>query len=302
MAESSAVATVLVAPDVAGRADDVRRALERHALLHELRVLDRVEDAGGAARLSIAEGRRFVVAVGGDDLVHEVVNGMIEGDAPPAEPPLLGVLAAGIDNEFLRQFGLPMDIDAASNHLAGDQVYAIDIGRATYTSSDGTERRCCFANIAQVGLGAEMAARAGRSLGGVDRRRLFLAFWRSLLRSRRAEVHVEAARQVYDGRAREVVIGNGRYGPGGFRVSPRSFPGDGVFEVLVHHGPRSQAFTTLPAAIQGEQLPSPHITEMRGNRVRVTSDPALAVAVDGRAVGRTPASFEVLPRAVLLKV
>ena len=99
-----------------------------------------------------------------------------------------------------------------------------------------------------------------------------------------------------------MVVGNGRFGTGGFRVSPRSFPGDGVLEVLVHHGPKSQAFTSLPKSHHGEQVPSPHIAELRGNRVRVVTDPALRVAVDGLAIGRTPAVFEVLPRALRLKV
>jgi len=115
-------------------------------------------------------------------------------------------------------------------------------------------------------------------------------------------VHVEVARKRYDGLAYNVVVGNGRFGPGGFRVSPRSFAGDGILEVLVHHGPKSSAFTSLPKAYRGEQVPSPHITELRGSRVSITADPALPVAVDFRRIGRTPASFEVLPQALWLKV
>jgi len=187
-------------------------------------------------------------------------------------------------------------------HLAGEGVYPIDVGRVTCSSDGGGERSRYFVNVGEVGLGADAVARAGNRPARAGRGRQFLAFWSALVRAKRASVHVEAARQTYDGEAYHVVVGNGRFGVGGFRVSPRSFPGDGVLEVLVHHGPRSQAFTSLPKSHRGEQVPSPHIAELRGNRVRVETEPPLRVAVDGRVAGWTPASFEVLPQALLLKV
>ncbi|MFN2545059.1 MAG: diacylglycerol kinase family protein [Actinomycetota bacterium] len=292
------IATLLVDPGVQARIDDIVGTLGRLDLDHRIERLGTPDAAGGAARAALERGDRFLVAVGGDEIVHEVVNALFE-QGVPEEPPILGVIAAGADNEFLRQFGLPLDAERACRHLAGDNVYPIDIGRAACAGHDGGTRTRYFANIAAAGLSATFAARAD---GYRSRRRLFLAFWRAVLTSKRAIVDVEAARKTYRGRAFDVVVGNGRFGPGGFRVSPRSFPGDGILEVLVHHGPRSHAFTSLPKAYRGEQVPSPHITELRGNRVSVEADPPLPVAVDGRPLGRTPARFDVLPQALLLKV
>ena len=44
----------------------------------------------------------------------------------------------------------------AAAHLAGDQVQTIDVG--TVTCADGETR--CFVNIAEVGLGAAVVAKA----------------------------------------------------------------------------------------------------------------------------------------------
>jgi diacylglycerol kinase family enzyme len=268
---------------------------------HDVELLERPEDGAEAATAALERGGRFLIVLGGDDLVHHVVNGIF-AKGRPDEPSVLGVVAAGADNEFLRQFGLPLDAERASRHLEGQNVYPIDVGVVRCTGNGGESRERHFANIGAVGLGATMAERAAGTDGSTAGRRLFLGFWRAVLTAKRAAVHVEASRKTYDGTAYDVVIGNGRFGPGGFRVSPRSFPGDGVLEVLVHHGPRSYAFTSLPKAYRGEQVPSPHITELRGNRVRVEANPALPVAVDGHALGHTPAEFEVLPQALLLKV
>ena len=76
---------------------------------------------------------------------------------------------------------------------------------------------------------------------------------------------------------------------------------DGILEVLVHHGPRAAAFTSLPKAIRGEQVPSPHIAELRGNRIRIEADPPHRLAYNwhtitpewAAAVGMDEATAEV---------
>ena len=294
---------VLIAePAVVDILPRVERALRALGLDHRVVVAEGSGDGAKWSRACLLSGERFLVAVGGEPLVHDVVNGMFENGRALVPNPVLGVVAAGTENEFFRQFGMPMDAERVCIHLAGEGVYPIDVGLVTCSDGDGAERSEYFVNIGEVGMGADMAARAQRLSSRAGRGRQFLAFWSALLRARRARVHVEAARQTYDGEAYHVVVGNGRFGTGGFRVSPRSFPGDGILEVLVHHGPKSSAFTSLPKSHRGEQVPSPHIAELRGNRVHVEAEPRLRVAVDGRAIGWTPVSFEVLPRAVALKV
>jgi YegS/Rv2252/BmrU family lipid kinase len=289
---------VLVAdPASAPAVPGIERLLAAQALEHRSEIAAHPGEAVRVARQAIAAGERFVVAVGGDDVVHDVVNGMLD-DGSPGEPPVVGVVPAGIDNEFFRQFGLPMDVENAVRHLAGDALFPIDVGQVTFADERGDPRTRYMANVLEVGLGARTAPWTA----GGSRLRTFLRFWRAVLASKSSTVHVLAARQAYDGPAWGVVVGNGRFGAGGFRISPRSFPGDGVFDVLVHHGPRSAAVTSLPKAIRGEQVPSPHIAELRGNRIRVEADPPMPLAIDGRPLGRTPASIEVRHHALMLKI
>ena len=60
-----------------------------------------------AARQALRNGERYLVAVGGDGTVHEVVNGMVAGGGPLAADAVLGVVAAGSGCDFVRSFGLP---------------------------------------------------------------------------------------------------------------------------------------------------------------------------------------------------
>jgi len=275
----------------------IERTLAALGIEHRSSVAESSPDAVRLASGALSSGGRFVVAVGGDAVTHDVVNGMFAAADLP-EPPVLGVVPAGIDNAFFRQFGLPVDAERAAGNLAGDEVYPIDVGALTCSTTAGGEGSAFVTNLVEIGLHARLAPWTA----GESRARTFGRFWKAVLSSRSSTVHVNAAKLVHDGTAWSIVIGNGRFGAGGFRVSPRAFPGDGVLEVLVHHGPRSSAFTSLPKAIRGEQVPSPHIRELRGNRVRVEADPPMPVAVDGRPFGRTPVTVDVLHRALLLKI
>src|SRR5512146_1120430 len=49
--------------------------------------------ATAAARQALDGGERYLVAVGGDGTVHEVVTGMVENGGPVAADAVLGVVA-----------------------------------------------------------------------------------------------------------------------------------------------------------------------------------------------------------------
>ena len=100
-----------------------------------------------------------------------------------------------------------------------------------------------------------------------------------------------------------MIVGNGQFAAG-LRMSPRSFPGDGVLDALVFSGPRSDAYTMLPRIYRhGDHIPDPNIQELRAKiRIAVDAERMLSVAADGVAFGSTPATFQVVPQQILLKL
>jgi diacylglycerol kinase (ATP) len=258
-----------------------------------------------AARDALRQGERYLVAVGGDGTVHEVVNGMLSDDRPLASDAVLGVVAAGSGCDFVRSFGLPGDATAAARHLAGDGVRRIDLGKVTFTSgtSGGSAQVTrYFPNIAEAGLGAEVVSRACALPGFLGAAKYLCGFWLTLPGFRPPVVRIEADGQAYQWRAHNVVVANCRFYGGGMQISPKSRPDDGALDVLVMTGPKSDAFTALPKVYRGSHLPHRNIVELRAQRVRVETDPQVTLEADGEVLGSTPATFEVIPGAILLKV
>jgi diacylglycerol kinase (ATP) len=297
---------VLVVDPAAGRGEvgrempEVERQLIARRLDYRIEEAEAPGDATRIAREALATGDRFIVAVGDDMTVDDVVNGLLEDGRPVVPDAVLGVVAAGSGADFPKTFGLPGDSVRSVRHLAGDRTYRIDAVRMTY-QVDGEERSRCYAGVAQAGLGAAVVGRTSRLPRALGRGRRFLGFWLALAVTRAQDVVVRINRAEWRGRAWNIVVGNCQFA-GGMRVSPRSFPGDGVLDVLIHHGPRSEAFTLLPRIYQGEQVPHPHIKEYRGRTVEITAGGPIPLEADGEVVGSTPATFEVLPEALALKI
>ena len=288
---------------VAEQLPAVERALTARGLAHRTFVANGV-DPGSLATDALEEGHRFVVAVGDDVTVQSVVNGMFRDGRTILEEPVLGVIPAGAGCDLVRSFGLPGDAESAASHMTGENTYAMDLMKVTATLPGGDRVTRYAHNLAQVGMGAQQiscAANAPSWLGGSRR---FYGFWCGYLKTKATTVTVEHDRRTWEGVAWNVVVANAQFTDGGLRLSPRSFPGDGVLDALVFTGPRSGAYTQLPRLFRhGDHVPDPHIQELRAKiRFEVRSARPFPVLADGVPLGTTPVTFQIVPRPILFKL
>jgi YegS/Rv2252/BmrU family lipid kinase len=299
---------VLIANPASGRGRvgrhlrEIERLLADEGLEHRVVLTRGPGHATDAAREALEDGVRFIVAAGGDGTVHEVVNGMFVEGRPVAPEAVLGVVAAGSGCDFVRTFGLPGDAVRAARHLRGEATRSVDVGAITYSGPDGHERTRHFPNVAEVGLGAAVCSRVRTLPRRLGPAQYFVGFWLVLPGFEPTTVRVDAGGERYEGRGVNVVVANCRYFGGGMRISPASSFDDGILDVLVLHGPKTDSFTIIPKVYRGRHLPHPRIVQMRGREVRVAADRPLPVEADGEPLGTTPATFTVIPGALRLKV
>jgi diacylglycerol kinase family enzyme len=156
--------------------------------------------------------------------------------------------------------------------------------------------------VAEAGLGAAVVARACALPGFLGPVKYFCGFWLTLPGFRPGTVRLDADGQEFQWSAYNVVVANCRFYGGGMQISPKSKPDDGALDVLVMVGPKSDAFTTLLKVYRGTHLPHRNIVELRASRVRIETDPPFPVEADGEVLGTTPATFEVIPVPIQVKV
>jgi diacylglycerol kinase family enzyme len=220
------------------------------------------------------------------------------------EEPVLGVIPGGDGCDLVRSFGIPNDAGSAAAHMTGEHTYPMDLMKVTATLPDGSRVTRYAHNLAQVGMGAQQVACAAKAPPWLGGSRRFYGFWCGYLKTKATSVTVEHDTRTWEGTAWNVVVANAQFTNGGLRLSPRSFPGDGVLDALVFTGPRSGAYTQLPRLFRhGDHVPDPHIKELKAKiRFEVRSDRSFPVLADGVPLGITPVTFQVVPRPILFKL
>lgn len=276
-------------------------SLDDMGLEYEVCHTQRRGHATELAAEALDAGTKFVVAVGGDGTIHEVVNGMMRNGESIQSDSVLGVLAAGTGCDFIKTFGLPADPAFSVRHLGGDESFPIDIGRITYLQ-DGVETTRYFANIAEVGIGANVVARAATLPRWLGPTVYFFAFWMTISRHKSAQVSVDLVDRSYEGWMNNMVVANGQYFGGGMKIAPKAAPTDGLLDIQVEHARKREAIAIIPKVYKGQHVPHPDILEAKRAKVSITADRPLLIEADGEVLGTTPATFEIVRDAIRLKV
>jgi diacylglycerol kinase (ATP) len=246
--------------------------------------------APGQVAGELASGIRYLAHCGGLASLTTYLPALVE-----TEGVVLGLYPAGKSNDFALTFGLDLVPAATAIVLAGPRVQRVDVGLAEI----GGERRYLL-NEAVVGLGAAAARKAER-LHRAGRAGRLLAWWAALATYRPRRTDVDMTFAEWHDELVQVRLSNGQWALDRLHAAPRALPDDGAWDVQVWHGPRHLPFTLQPAMVRGDHLPHERVAEWRQRRVEIAT-PGLPVAVDGRYAGRTPATFEMLPGRLRLKI
>jgi len=211
----------------AGRLSDRLQSLCGDA---EIRLSSAPGDAERIAREGVAEGYATLVAAGGDGTVNEVVNGLMVsgGWGLPRDP-------SGRHDECLRD-GVGDPLPASGEGLeviASGVARRIDLPYAdSPRGADSPGGRRHFVQLAGVGLDAEVVRRTTReskkALGP-------LSYLLSLAQVAGAKPPLLRLSDS-EGHQREasfLLIGNGRYYGGPFRMFRQGSPSDGLIDVLL---------------------------------------------------------------------
>jgi diacylglycerol kinase (ATP) len=238
------------------------------------------------------------VAAGGDGTLNEVVNGVAGRGVDLATIPL------GTGMDFVRTYGIPTRFDDAVRVAATGTARTIDAGRVSYRTWAGEPAERWFANVGSVGMSGAVAQRANgmsKALGG--KATFFYALTRVFLEWRNTDVTVTLDDAERRGRMHDVIVANGVWHGGGMMLAPDASPDDGRFDVvLIGDVSKVDFLTTAPKIYKGRHVHHPKVEVLRSTHVTVDAPVALPIELDGEQVGTTPVTFEIVPRALRVRV
>lgn len=278
--------TLLIANPAAQRGNGLKAANVAHELLCEWLGQDNVgfqltEKPGHAAELAEGIQGRYatIIALGGDGVVHEVVNGMMR--IPAEARPRFGLIPVGSGNDYARTLGMSESVpDAVVQFLDAGEV-AVDVGVCNGEF---------FAETLSFGLDAAIALDTvqRRERTGEQGTILYLKSGINQLlhhldtytftaeldcsRTLSAPIHMMA-----------VQVGQ-TYG-GGFRICPEADPTDGLLDICYAQAPMRVPEATFKflRAKDAHHTKFHNIFFERASRIHLTFDRRPPCQIDGEA-------------------
>lgn len=198
-------------------------------------------DGERLASKAILDGYNTIIAAGGDGTVLEVMNGIMH--QPDLNKDIrFGVLPLGTVNVFAKELGMPQRLESCRTVLQQAKTKKIDVPFAVINGAKKDRYQRYFAQLGGAGLDAFAIQAVNWDL----KKRLgpFAYVWAGLkvifqnlpLIQCRSDEGVSANGSM-------VLIGNGSYYGGRFRVFPKASLDDGLLHVLVFH---HLSWTKLP--------------------------------------------------------
>jgi YegS/Rv2252/BmrU family lipid kinase len=173
-------------------------------------------------------GTDYLIAVGGDGTMHEVINGIMHVPKEQRKDLIVGLLPMGSGNDFARTLRLTGKIAYLQKLIEKNSVIDLDVGKIECKKIDETDAITYFINIAGVGLDAEVAKRVneGHKTYGPNIA-YYTATVKSFLNYRKKQIKVSSAGFNYEGNVLLLSFANAKYFGSGLGIAPHAKVNDG---------------------------------------------------------------------------
>jgi len=224
-----------------------------------------------------------VIAVGGDGLLHNVLQHVVPRQIP------LAMIPAGTGNDFVRTLGWNLDsFDAQLEAVTTQSPTSVDLGLV-----DGE----WFAAILSTGFDSVVNERANTMVWPRGPMKYNAAIAIELPRFKPRHYEITLDDRTISTEAMLIAVSNGRSYGGGMQVCPNANIIDGLFDVMVLHPVSTIEFVKVfPKVFAGTHISHPAVEIVRSRSVRIESK-AIAYA-DGERIGQLPIAAECIPGAL----
>ena len=221
-----------------------------------------------------------VIAVGGDGLLHNILQVLV-----PAQIPL-AIIPAGTGNDFVRTLGWSLEnFDAQLHAVTTFAPTSIDLGLV-----DGE----WFGAILSTGFDSIVNEKANTMSWPKGPMKYNAAIAIELPRFKPRHYEITLDDRTISTEAMLIAVSNGRSYGGGMLVCPAANISDGLFDVMVLHPVSTVEFIKVfPRVFAGTHVSHPAVEIVRSKSVRIEAK-AVAYA-DGERIGQLPIAAECIP-------
>lgn len=278
----------------------VEQKLRKKKLAFDVMLTHKAGDGTLMTRSALNQGYQTVVAVGGDGTLNEVVNGFFHHNQPIEPKAVLGVLPSGSGCDFAKTLNISSRIDPLIAAIEKRRMRPIDVGHVRCKNLDGAPSERYFLNIASFGMSSQVIDDVNRVRHPFGASVGFL--WsgiKAFLFSHGKNFHLSLDGQKRTVHALNVFVANGRCNAGGMYWASDAKIDDGLLDVVVLTDVSKYALPVLMFRIYGKQsLKAGGIQTYKVAEFSAHTPGEVLIETDGELIGKLPATFKVLPKAI----
>ena len=249
---------------------------------------------------AVEQGFRYIIAVGGDGTVNEVINGVMQHPTHMQNGVVVGVLPRGTGNDFARSIGATSSVKHLQKLIESRQYKTIDLIKITYTDDRGnTTSRYCN-NIADVGVGPYTILSADKLSHWLGSSLAFSFSALKALFQKPQAIELSADGHNYKGTTKCVCLANGRFFGSGLGIAPLADVTNGTMEVVIIEDVSPLLFLRFMQSLRAAKpVNHPKVHYITAKKASIIAEVnTLPLDLDGEVVGFAPISAETLPASI----
>lgn len=232
------------------------------------------------------ENFEYIVAVGGDGTLQEVINGLIGIDTK------VGIIPVGTGNDFVRAANLPHHPNEALEILLKGQTKKVDIGKVN-------DRY--FHNGVGAGFDAWVVHESLKIKYLRGKVVYLLAILKTIFSYKAPYMEISYNEKTIRDKLFLITIANGTCLGGGIKLTPFAKIDDGELDLnIIYDVNKLKILRNLIKAYSGEHVKLPEVKVDRCTSFSVNSENGLAVHADGELLGCNinELNINIIPKAI----
>lgn len=255
---------------------------------------------------AIKDGFDWIIGIGGDGTLSNIVNGFLENGKPINDKAIFSPIPAGRGNDFVKTVKVSTDPAIAIKQIIDGKVRKIDLVEVEYTKTDKSKGIYYCLNLADFGMGGEVVYKVNRSslgkwLGG---KIVFLFYtFACLFTYKNKFIKLKLGNgESIEAKCRLVVCANAEFAGGGMWFAPKAKLDDGQMDVLaIKDVGVLETMAKFSKLYKGKLLEEEKVTSRQINSLEANSDEDVFIDVDGENMGQLPAKFTVIPSCISIR-
>ncbi|MCK4357997.1 MAG: diacylglycerol kinase family lipid kinase [Candidatus Cloacimonetes bacterium] len=249
----------------------IEKYLQKHYMEYDMAITDSPKQATDFAFETANQGIEYIIVVGGDGTINEVLNGIMKSDN--SDKVKLGIIPVGGGNDFIKNIDYPKKLEKQIKLLRRRITQKIDVGQV---------ENYYFINTLGIGFDAQVAITYSKSKTLDGSAGYMKAVMKTLIKCKSYPVEIEVNDISIKGDKLFVSVGNGKCCGGKFHLTPDAKIDDGVFDFcIIDKLTRREIIKFLPKVIKGKHVNLPMVTMLNGKEIIVKSNEDLPVYLDG---------------------